>query len=418
MVRKKSLNSIIFLIIIILAAVLLLRNVILSRVGRDPEITGLRAEFAGTIAPGESFSPDMFKVRGITEDSRLVVLKKYQIKDEKAALNGPSCEATITSQGYETTVVVPIDREEIASMSIGYPYKEDVKVTCYSNGDLEFSGNGDVQNFGLKVPWADYEYTHVYFDDNLTITKMDQWFKGNKELRYISALPKTVKSIKDLANGCEQLKAAPDYFQCKDLKIMDNAFSGCILLETIDVLPVSVTSARYAFSNCVSLQDPCDMTKTSDLTDISGIHAGCTSMRNAPEIPETVAYMDESFKGCINVPYATKFPDNVQSIRGAYAECTNLETASTVPEKAKDISQCYSGCSALSGTLEINTDTKSFNGFLRNSVTMGDTLSISGNSGNLLAIQQDSNSNNIILADPEAAARQNERMQAEESGSK
>ena len=409
--RKKSP---ILLITVLILGVFVLASGLSEKLNKDPSVTGIRAEFNGSIRPGESFTAEMFTVKGVTADSRLVPLRKFTVTNETAAMNGGTCEATIVAQGHETTVIVPITREEVAALNIGYPYKEDVKVTFYSNGDLEFTGTGDVQNFG-DIPWKEYEYTHVYFDDSLSITKMDQWFKGSKTLTYISSLPKTVKSIKEMASGCELLEVAPEYFQCQSLKVMDNAFYGCSLIENVDVLPVSVTSAKYTFSGCVSLQNPCDMSKTSNLTDISGIHSGCTSLRNAPEIPETVAVMDESFKGCINVQYATKFPENVQSIREAYANCTSLETASTIPEKVKDISQCYTGCNSLSGVLEINTDTKSFSGVLRNAVTMGDILSISGNSGNLLAIQQDSESSNIILADPEAAANQNKRMLAEEA---
>lgn len=411
MSRKK--NKPIFLIIVVLLGVVILGDGMLGKFSKDPSVTGIRAEFTGTVHPGEHLTPDMFTVKGVTADSRLVALKNFTVTGQKASANGGTCEATISAQGHETATIVHITREEVAALDIGYPYKEDVKVTFYSNGDLEFSGTGDVQNFG-EIPWSEYEYTHVFFDDNLSITKMDQWFKDSKTLTYISPLPKTVKSIKDMASGCIQLREAPEYFQCQDLKVMDNAFSGCKSMESVDVLPVNVTSAKYAFSGCVSLQNPCDMSKTSDLTDISGIHSDCTSLRNVPEIPETVAVMDESFKGCINVQYATKFPENVQSVRDAYANCTSMETAATIPERAKDISQCYAGCNALAGALEINTDTKNFTGVLRKAVTMGDTLTISGNSGNLLAIQQDSGNSNIILSDPEAAAQQHERMVAEE----
>ena len=413
---RKKMNPIL-LITVLMLGIFVFASGLFGKLSKDPSVTGIRADFNGLIRPGEPFNADMFIVKGITEDSRLVPLKNFTVTSETAATNGGTCETIITAQGHEVTAIVPITREEVASLNIGYPYKEDVKVTFYSNGDLEFTGTGDVQNFG-DIPWKEYEYTHVYFDGNLTITKMDQWFKGSKTLTYIDSLPKTVKSIKEMASGCELLKDAPEYFQCQNLKVMDNAFWGCSLIENVDVLPVNVTSAKYAFSGCVSLQNPCDMGKTSNLIDISGIHSGCTSLRNVPEIPETVAVMDESFKGCINIQYAAKFPQNVQSIREAYANCTSLETASTIPEKAKDISQCYIGCNALSGTLEINTDTKNFAGVLRNAATMGDILSISGNSGNLLAIQQDSGNSDIVLADPKAAANQNKRMLAEELATK
>ena len=45
--------------------------------------------------------------------------------------------------------------------------------------------------------------------------------------------------------------------------------------------------------------------------------------------------------------------------------------------------------------------------------TNGDKLSISGNCGNLLAIQKNASNSNIVMADPEAAAKQNERLNRE-----
>ena len=45
---------------------------------------------------------------------------------------------------------------------------------------------------------------------------------------------------------------------------------------------------------------------------------------------------------------------------------------------------------------------------------MGDTLLVSGNSGNLLEIVQNSGSDGVSLADAEAAAAQNARMVAEQ----
>ena len=135
-----------------------------------------------------------------------------------------------------------------------------------------------------------------------------------------------------------------------------------------------------------------------------------------PKIPDTVVSMSECYQNCINIKDAVKFPINIQDASSVYAGDTGLVTAAAIPESVTDFSNCYANCSSLSGSLEINSDTSNFGGVLQGATTNGDKLTISGNSGNLLAIQKDSGNRNIALADPEAASKQNERMLREQEG--
>lgn len=391
-------------------------NKISEKLKKDPVITGLQAEFIGEVAPGGKLTKNMFEVKGITESGQLVPIRDFSSETAQAAANGDSCEIELTSQGYTATTIIPITREAVFTQKIGYPNEDDATVTCYSNGDLEFTGNGDITNFSSVLPWSKCEYTHVYIDEALNIENMDGWFAGNEYLVYCSDLPKTVKTIRNTFRNCYSLEQTPDYFQCSNLKIMDYAFSGCVRLKEIDIIPVNVASMRYAFENCSALQTPVNLGKTSNLTDVSGVHKGCSGLREAADIPETVTAMDECYLGCLNIKKAVKFPSNVQSIASAYQGDTALETGATIPESVIDFTNVYNGCSALTGTLEINTDTDAFNGALLGATTNGDKLSISGNCGNLLAIQKNSGNGSITLADPEAAAQQNERMIREQEG--
>lgn len=230
--------------------------------------------------------------------------------------------------------------------------KKAATVTCYSNGDLEFEGKGELTNFGTSLPWKDCEYTHVYIDETLQIESMDSWFEGNENLVYCTNIPKSVKTMKKTFANCKALEKAPDYFQCSNLKIMDYAFSGCEALKEIDILPVNVSSAQYAFEGCISLQKPADLSKTSNLQDISGLHNGCSNLREATEIPNSVIYMSETFMNCLNIKAAVRFPEKVLDISSAYAGDSALEIGASIPEGVTDFSGCYQGCSALSGTLE------------------------------------------------------------------
>ena len=214
---------------------------------KDPVVTGIEAEFVGEVAPGETFTKRMFSVQGVTDSGRLVKLNNFSSETEAAAMNGSTCEVEINSQGYTDTVIVNITREPVMEKNIGYPNEEDAKVTCYSNGDLEFIGKGDITNFNNGVPpWDDYEYSHVYIDDTLNVESMDGWFTDNQNLVYCTSIPKSVKTMKKTFAGCIALEKTPDYFQCSNLKIMDYTFSGCESLKEADVIPVNVTSARLS----------------------------------------------------------------------------------------------------------------------------------------------------------------------------
>ena len=394
----------------------------------DPDVTGIQAEFIGEIAPGGSYNRSMFKVQGVTPAGRLVELKEYSVYDPsveveegeerpplRAAAHGSTCEVVVKAQGYEDTVTVEITREAVGKKDIGYPDASSATVTCYKNGDLEFTGKGTIMNFAGSVPWSKNKYSHVYIDEALELETMDSWFAGNANLVYCDPIPKTVKTMRRTFANCTSLEKTPDYFQCSELQIMNATFSGCKSLKQVDVIPVNVASLQYTFEACSSLQDPASLDKTSHLTNITGLYSGCTMLREVTAIPETVITMDKAYKNCVNIKEPARFPMNVQTISEAYAGCTGLNVGTTIPETVTNMTRCYSGCSTLTGSLEINSDTSNFSGFLQSATTNGDKLEIFGNSGNLLAIQKDSGNSNISLADPVAAALQNERLNREKA---
>ena len=148
-----------------------------ASLNKDPAVTSIQAEFVGEVSPGENFTKSMFNVKGVTETGKLVKLNDFSSKTTAAAQNGDSCEVEITSQGQSATAIVNITRKPVFEQNIGYPNEEDATVTCYSNGDLEFEGKGELTNFGTSLPWKDCEYTHVYIDEALQIESMDSWFE-------------------------------------------------------------------------------------------------------------------------------------------------------------------------------------------------------------------------------------------------
>lgn len=423
MKSKTSVSKILLLGMIVIAAVLIFGKKF-SPSGSDEPVTSIQAEFVGEIQPGGKYSRSMFDVKGVTAAGRLIQITNFSASDPTAVIDeetgeapplaaaehGDTCEVEIEYQGCTDLVTVNITREVSAQRNIGYPDEETASVVYYTNGDLEFTGKGKIINFGDSAPWNSLEYSHVYIDEALEIENMDGWFSGNESLVYCDPLPKTVKTMNSAFSGCESLETTPDYFQCTSLQIMDHAFDGCVSLKEADVIPVSVSSAQYAFQNCTSLQIPPALDKTSNLSDTTGMYSGCTALTEAAAVPETVTSMAEMYMNCINIKEAVKFPENVQDITETYFGCQGMVTGASVPESVTSMQKCYAGCSALTGSLEINTDTDEYSGFFDNATTNGDKLQIFGNSGNLLAIQKDSGNSSISLADPAAAAAQNERM--------
>lgn len=412
--RKKIKNIYIIIGIVVIVALAVVLQGVSSIRAKDKPVVKISAEFVGKVPPKGIFTRGMFHVSGTTQDGLVVRIKNFTVSSQRADANGASCTVDVSSQGYTSTVVVPITRQEESFANIGYGDKDNVKVTFYKNGDLEFSGSGAVKNLGSSLPWAGLKYTHVYIDDTIDLTDIDNWFKGNKNLVYCSPLPKTVKTMRSAFKDDTALVETPEYFQCKNLKFMNDAFSGCTALESADTLPVNLKSASGTFTNCTTLTKVADMSKTSNLTDISNIYSGCSGLRETGNIPETVTNMSGAFQNCLNISSASMFPKAVKDISSAYSGCAMLASGMPIPESATDISNCYAGCSNLAGTLEINTDTPNFSGCLTNACTMGDTLLVSGNSGNLLEIVQNSGSDGVSLADAEAAAAQNARMVAEQ----
>ena len=169
----------------VLAAGLIGFSKISAQLNKDPEISGIQAEFIGEVAPGQALSKRMFSVKGVTDAGKLVELNDFSSETGYAASNGSSCEIEIESQGYKTTVIVNITRTPELEKNIGYPNEEDAKVTYYSNGDLEFTGKGDITNFN-SLPWTEYKYSHVYIYETLNIESMDGWFQDNEILIYCS----------------------------------------------------------------------------------------------------------------------------------------------------------------------------------------------------------------------------------------
>ena len=413
--KKRSKPLIAILLIFALAAggLLIYRTVQRNNLMKEP-VDNIFVEVTGVARAGEYVQKDLLTVRAVSRSGISYIVRGYGVSESKVPEHGASFDLDVEYRGITKSVTVPITRKPKVEYKIGYPNQEDVVATVYENGDLTFAGSGQIINIGeTNVPWKKHPVMFVDFDESVEIESMDGWFSGNSKLLECKKIPRTVKSLKNTFSGCTSLKETPEYFRCKDLNVMINTFSGCKSLVSADAIPVSVIDATGCFSGCVSLKKAVDMTKTSVLERIDKMYSGCTLLIEYTQIPQTVRFMSGTFENCSNLRSAAAFPLAVEDISGCYMNCSSLESASTIPEGVKDASGCYSSCPKLHGDLEINTDSKTVTNCLNNSVFIGNTLYISGNSGRLIEIQSASGNKNIVLKDPEEAARQKQRMQLE-----
>ncbi len=378
----------------------------------------ITCEFIGTVHPGEELSRSMIRVIAETTSGEIYDASEgYTLNVIQAPNNGSDFDVIVSYKGVNKSLTIPITRTPVVEYSIGYPDYDDVKATVYSNGDLIFTGKGEIRAFAKNgFPWSKDFYTYVDIEPAIEIRNMDYWFFKNENLSECGALPKTVESTVGTFQDCKMLKKTPDYFQCTELRLTDNMFSGCISLSKADTIPVNVISAVSMFSNCSSLETAPDVMKAGNLLYTSGMFSGCSKLIRPAQMPNSVISMSNCFSECINLHSTSVFPVKVEDISGCYAGCKSLEEAAPIPESVLNYAECFKGCRDLSGKLEINTDSPNFKSLFAGAVTAGEELRLSGNCGYLIDIQQSSKNRFIVLDDINEATRQSKRLQTELGG--
>lgn len=171
-----------------------------KEMNKDPEITGLQAEFVGKVGPGGSLSKNMFKVTGTTEAGKVVQINDFSSKTTTAAENGASCEVNIEAQGQSATVIVDITREPVLEENIGYPNEKSAKVT-YHQEDI-------VQDVWIKI----FSELKNYDPDKGAITTfIAPWIRhvvsdyASKNFRKTSVYyANAMKKINGAQNYCKQ----------------------------------------------------------------------------------------------------------------------------------------------------------------------------------------------------------------------
>lgn len=384
-----------------------------GQIAKEP-INSISCQVTEELLPGNPIRKEAFLVRAVTISGLSYEVKEYELDKNEVPLHGSEFQVIVQYKHLSQTITAPIKRKPVVEYSIGYPNPEDVKATIYANGDLHFTGNGNTLNFRQgNMPWAKEAYSYVIFEENVAPINMDYWFQGNKELEICENLPVSLESMRYTFSECSSLLSTPDYFPCIHLRTMEGAFKNCLSLTKAEMLPRNLINASQTFFGCEALSHGADMSKVSSLTEIGKIYYGCTSLIQIPKLPDSIKNMESAFAECVNIREATVFPNGVTTITASYQNCTSLEKGAAIPTGVLYANSCYMGCSDLNGELEIHTDTEHIYRILEKAATTERTLVLSGESGRLIKIQQDTNNPDIVLKDPEAALRNQYRMETE-----
>lgn len=342
-------------------------------------VVAITAQNQKTYTAGQKILTDDFEVLEKHENGKSIRLhsKEFTIQPDMAAETGDVTSVTITKvsdPSVTCTVDVKNQRVEVASFDVGYPNLTDVKATLYSNGELAFTGSGNVKNFEKKkMPWTTFEdarnhpIVSVVFEDGVMPVSMDYWFTGQKELKNIDVIPSSVQSMEDTFAECTALKTGPDWSRCESLTNLKGTLSKDTSLTYVYPIPSGVTVLDEICNGCTSLEVAPDMSGAAGVLYMQASFAGCVSLYDV-SLPINVQNLSNTFSGCLNLETAPEIPATVVSMNNTFKKCSALKHASKIPSGVTDLSNTYAECPKLCGTLEIDANPEKYNGFLSKSV--------------------------------------------------
>lgn len=369
-------------------------------------VVGIEAANEKIYIANAEIEADDFQVVEVHENGSGIKLSEDQFTffPNVASRTGAYTVVTITSVDdpeLSCEVEVQNKRAEIESFEIGYPNLSDVVATIYSNGELEFTGTGNVKNYDPDdMPWKTYAdsrdnpITSVVFNDGVEPVSLDYWFEDEEYLVYVNKIPSSVQSMEGTFAGCISLEEGPDWSACTSLTNLNSTFEGDESLKHIYPIPACATMMNFMCKDCISLEETPDMSAATGIIYMQNSFQSCTSLNTVGQLPPNLLYMDNSFEDCINLVKAPEIPGTVLGMSNAFNGCTRMTTASTIPGAVQDIAGTYSDCPKLCGSICINANPNTYGSFLRGSV-VSVSLDVTGSSQmlNIIALTKDDTAN-------------------------
>ena len=368
-------------------------------VGRSP-IVGIEAENEKEYEKSSIIKISDFDLYYLHENGKRTRMSEEGVTISKDKPNkvGATTEVTLKKEKWECTVELKNKRHVVAEIECGKPNLKDVKATVYSNGELAFTGTGDILSYNNNdYPWLSFDgidknpITSITFEDTVKPIYMDGYFRELHELEYVENIPASVESLVGTFSGCSALKIAPDLEHCKNLLNMSHCFENCIAMVKPPSIPSSVKNLDSCFASCAELKEGTDVSHATGVMTAIQMYSGC-SMLNKADLPPQVKVIDDAFKNCINMKKAPAIPESVESMSNTFQNNTSLVEASTIPANVRDVSGCFQGCAKLKGILIVNGNPKKYTGFL-SKASIATNLDLQGNSKMLDILAQQGNEN-------------------------
>lgn len=360
-------------------------------------IVGIEATNDKEYSKSSTIKPSDFEIFAKHENGKKTKIndKGIKLSPTKPNFVGAETEVTLTKDKWECTVKVKNKRDKIAEFECGKPNKKDVKATIFNNGELAFTGQGDILIYpDNEYPWLTYQgdipITSVTFGKEVKPVYMDGFFSGLENLSYVDTLPNSVESLDGAFSECIALKEAPDLMTCTNLLNMNAAFEKSAL-EKAPKIPASVKNMDYCFAGCVDLKEGADMSEATGVLKAEGLYSGCVTL-NKGDLPPNVKIIASAFEQCINLKQMPAIPETVEVMNSTFQGASSMIETSAIPASVQDVSNCFEGCTKIKGTLIVNGNPSRYSGFLMNAAT-ATNIDLQGNSIMLDILAQESEEN-------------------------
>lgn len=395
----KILIGVVAALLVVLLSIKVVQNIQYNKNSKSP-ILSISATNAYIYDVNNPVRKRHFNVKAKHKNGSTTTLSTDEYKLDRTTINnyGESTTITITLQKQEEiscTCEVEHKREEEIGWYCGTPNIKDLSVTLYSNGELNFSGTGDMMAFS-QVPWLssdkNLKITAITFDDSVEITNLNQAFCGLEELTYVDAIPLTVKYMNGTFKGCSSLIKAPEWSQSVQLEDISYAYQDCSSLQEASAFPVSIRDAEGTYQNCSQLAQSPDMSQPVNLMNISNMYQGCKRLALVNTLPPNTINMTSTFEECINLRDMPQLPLSVVYLNRTFYNCCSLRTPKSIPAAVMDLTETFYGCEQLDGSMSIETSNVIYDNCFMNAVSTS-RLDLTGSSPLLKEIALTGNAN-------------------------
>lgn len=252
-------------------------------VGRSP-IVGIEAENEKEYEKSSIIKISDFDLYYLHENGKRTRMSEEGVTISKDKPNkvGATTEVTLKKEKWECTVELKNKRHVVAEIECGKPNLKDVKATVYSNGELAFTGTGDILSYNNNdYPWLSFDgidknpITSITFEDTVKPIYMDGYFRELHELEYVENIPASVESLEGTFSGCSALKIAPDLEHCKNLLNMSHCFENCIAMVKPPSIPSSVKNLDSCFASCAELKEGTDVSHATGVMTAIQMYCNC-----------------------------------------------------------------------------------------------------------------------------------------------